>query len=129
MARLLIIDDDVHICQFLQLLLQSEGHEVAIANDGNEGIRLQGKKPFELIITDIFMPNKEGMETISDLKRDYATIPIIAISGTNMGGKESHLRFAQKLGADMSISKPITKDILISAVDALLGSNNKLVNE
>ena len=79
MARILVIDDDELVRFTLQKILEEENHEVIVAVDGKEGTALFAAQPFPLVITDLIMPEKEGMETIIELRRDYPDTKIIAI--------------------------------------------------
>jgi len=120
MARILIIDDDVQILDMLRQILKSEGYEVVEAADGREGIRLYREDPADLIITDIIMPEKEGIETIMELKRDFPDVKIIAISGGGRIGPEEYLPMAEMLGAKRTFSKPVERKQLLNAVRKLL---------
>src|SRR5262245_34480726 len=81
MAQILIIDDDPDMRAMLEQTLQSAGHEVTMAANGNQGLEVQCAKPASLIITDLLMPEKDGLETIIDFRRGFPKVPIIAISG------------------------------------------------
>lgn len=120
MARILVIDDEELVRSALRLMLEFHGHEVTGACNGEEGIALHEKEPFDLIITDILMPRKEGVETIMELKRDYEDLKIIAISG---GGKTrviDYLKTARLLGADVTLAKPFDNAELLAAVETCL---------
>src|SRR2546429_9668968 len=84
MARILFIDDDVQTLDLFGQILEGAGHEVIMARDGVTGIALYRKNPTDLIITDIMMPVKNGMEVINELKRDFSQAKIIAISGLDL---------------------------------------------
>ena len=86
MARILIIDDEEKFRKMLRQMLERAGHEVVEAPDGKEGVKLYREKLTDLIITDIFMPEKEGIQTIKELKRDFPEAKIIAISGGGRNG-------------------------------------------
>ncbi len=122
MARVLVIDDDSSMRSLIRLFLEQSGHDVAEAQDGDEGIKLQKAQPADLVITDLLMPEKEGFETIQELKEDFPDIKIIAISG---GGqfldKDDFLRIANQLGADSVLSKPFEKEELLMVTGELLG--------
>jgi YesN/AraC family two-component response regulator len=120
MARILIIDDEEQIRQYLQRILEKEGHEVVDAPDGAVGTKLYREKPADVVILDILMPEKEGLETIIELKRDYPDTKIIAISGGGRGGKLDFLKIAQKLGALRTLNKPFTRKEIINTVQELL---------
>jgi len=89
MARILVIDDDIQILEMLGQTLEREGYEVVDALDGKEGMRLYREAPTDLVITDIVMPEKEGVETIMELKRDFPDVKIIAMSGGGQINSES----------------------------------------
>ena len=120
MARILVIDDDIQILEMLRQTLEREGYEVIDARDGKEGIRFYREAPTDLIITDIVMPKKEGVETIMELKRDFPDVKIIAISGGGRIGPENYLQIAKSLGAMHTFTKPIGREKLLAAVRELL---------
>jgi len=106
-ARILAIDDDEGIRVMLREVLTREGHDVRLARNGEEALQLLGEHPCELVITDIVMPRKEGIETIVELRRSHPEVRIIALSGVGSGGGDDYLRFAEKLGATRTLSKPV----------------------
>ncbi len=120
MAKILIIDDDVQFRKMLSQVLKRAGYEISEAEDGNEGTRIYETEPIDLVITDLIMPKKEGIETISELKKKYPDIKIIAISGGGRVGPESYLTFAEKLGALYTFSKPLDRDKVLEAVHELI---------
>ena len=102
MARILIIDDDTRILDTYCSMLEHGGYEVVVATNGNEGIRTFKEELPDLVITDIFMPEKEGLETIRELKQDFPDVKIIAISGGGVGrnaAPEHYLKLAKRFGA------------------------------
>ena len=82
MARVLVIDDDLDTRVLLEETLRSAGHEVLLASDGKEGLSIYRTKPADVVITDIYMPTKGGLETIIELRQSCPEVPIIALSGT-----------------------------------------------
>jgi DNA-binding response OmpR family regulator len=120
MARILIIDDDHMVRETLRVILTAAGYEVALANDGKEGLNAFARFQPHLIITDILMPEKEGMETIQDLRQQAPDLPIIAISGGGRVGNMSFLKVAQHFGASRTFAKPFEPDDILSAVNDLL---------
>ena len=120
MARIMIIDDNVYILDMLKQTLEREGYEVVEASNGDEGIRLYRENPADLIITDILMPKKEGLETIIELKRDFPDVKIIAISGGGRISPKEYLSMAKKLGARYTFSKPVEREKLLAAVRELI---------
>lgn len=123
MAHILVIDDDKQICSMLQATLRKRGHEVDVAYDGEEGCNLFKQHRMELVITDLVMPNKEGIETIVDLRKESSDVKIIAISGGGRIGPGSYLETVKQLGADMTFEKPIEYDTLLAAIDELTNPN------
>ncbi len=121
MARILIIDDDNRVLFTYSRMLEHEGYEVVIANDGIGGIGTFKDKLPDLVITDIFMPMKGGLETMKELKRYCPNVKVIAISG---GGDdmrpENYLKKAKQLGAMCALTKPIEREDLLKAVQECL---------
>jgi CheY-like chemotaxis protein len=120
MARILIIDDEPQIRSMLRLMLERVGYEVAEAPDGIEGIRRYRENPVDLIITDLIMPNKDGIGMIIDLKKEFPKVKIIAMSGGGVNRPEGYLDGAKKLGAARTLTKPIDRDEMLKAVKETL---------
>jgi len=120
--RILIIDDDEQIRILLRQVMEWAGHEVIEAADGREGMHQQRKQEADLVITDLIMPEQEGLETITLLKREYPLIKIIAISGGGRIGPDAYLPAAQELGADRVFSKPFDVRELATTVKELLAN-------
>jgi len=120
MALILIIDDDDQIRRVLRKTLERDGYKVADAPNGKEGIRLYRENPADLVITDIIMPEKEGIETIIELKRDFPEVKIIAMSGGGHIGPEGYLQDAKMLGAQRTLTKPIERNELLKTVMELV---------
>ncbi len=123
MERILIIDDEPQIRSMLRLMLERDGYEVVEAPDGIEGIRLYRQNPSDLIITDLIMPNKDGIGMIIDLKKEFPEVKIIAMSGGGLNKPDGYLKGAKKLGAAYTLTKPIDREEMLRAVrDTLKGS-------
>lgn len=127
MARILLVDDDDLVAEAVRFQLEAGGHEVTVARHGGDGLVAFEKGRFDLVISDIFMPEVEGVEFILSLRRLDPEIPIIAMSGgaaRQRGAPEEmgadYLRMARKLGADRTIAKPFTRPALLSLVDECL---------
>ena len=119
--RVLIVDDDEQIRVLLQQMMEWAGFEVLVAENGKIAMQMQSRQPADLVITDLIMPEQEGLETISRLKKDYAGIKIIAISGGGRIGPEAYLPAALELGADLVFSKPFDVQEVVDSVKELLG--------
>jgi YesN/AraC family two-component response regulator len=122
MARILIIDDEPQIRSMLKLMLERDGYEVAEAPDGIEGIRIYRQNPADLIITDLIMPNKDGIGVIIDLKKEFPNVKIIALSGGGLNKPEGYLKGAKKLGAACTLTKPIDRGEMLRAIKDVLKS-------
>jgi len=125
MARILVIDDDDILNDMIVQLLSEAGYEVEGARDGGCGLRLLETNLFDLIVTDIVMPEKEGLETIIAIRSTNKTIPIIAISGGGRLSPKEYLQMAQHLGADYAFQKPFDNEPFLAAVrECLAGISN-----
>ena len=118
MADILVIDDDQQMRRLLIRILRRAGHTVHEAADGRAGIAAFKQHRPTLVISDIVMPDMEGIETILALHQEQPGLPIIAISG---GSDPLYLRAAKGLGAVAALEKPFTADKLLALVDGLLG--------
>jgi len=106
MADILIIDDDDMFRDVLAAALEQSGHQVRQATNGIEGLQMFRAQPAELVITDIVMPEKEGLDTIRDLRRDFPQARIIAMSGGLAHDPKLYLHMAEKFGAAAVLAKP-----------------------
>jgi len=118
MARILFIDDDPAVLALAGNVLTSRTHQVTLAIDGRAGMRAYRAAPFELVVTDLFMPVQDGIETIRQIRQISNGTPILAISGSHRGPE--FLRAAEALGANGMLEKPFSPDQLNEAVDQLL---------
>jgi PAS domain S-box-containing protein len=115
--RILVVDDEPAVRSFLRLALESAGYSVEEASNGKDAIAWIGRGAPDLVITDLVMPEKEGIETIETLRRSHPKLPILAISGA-WGG--SYLKIAAHLGANAVLSKPVNPEELVSQVGEIL---------
>ena len=120
MERILIIDDEPQIRSMLTLMLEREGYEVVEAPDGVDGIKIYRQNPADLIITDLIMPNKDGIGMIIDLKKEFPNVKIIAMSGGGLNKPDGYLKGAKKLGAACTLTKPIDREEMLEAVREIL---------
>lgn len=122
-ARILVIEDERQIREVLKQMLEKAGYEVDIAEDGNEGLALFKKRPADVVVTDILMPGKDGLETIEELSREYPELPIVAISGGGPGEKAQFaLDVAQICGAGRVLAKPFSRKEILSVIQDALSS-------
>jgi CheY-like chemotaxis protein len=115
---ILIVDDYDLIRTYLRRILQAAGYEVFEASNGREAIKRLREKAADLVITDLIMPEQEGLETIQFLRNERPDLKIIAMSGTAEG---QYLPLAEKLGADLTLPKPLRGEKVLEAVRKLLG--------
>ncbi|MFO0983630.1 MAG: response regulator [Planctomycetota bacterium] len=120
MARILIIEDDAQLRAMLRQMLESAGHEVSDAQDGRTGVAQWASSPADLIITDILMPDKDGLEAIMEVRRTTPHAKIIAITGGGNVGRVNLLHIANQLGAQRTLLKPFDRRELLSTVRELL---------
>ena len=120
MARLLVIDDNELVRTTIARMLTSDGHEVATADNGVSGLAVASEAVFDLVVVDILMPEKDGIETIMELRLDQPALKLIGISGGGHAGGLDFLEAALQLGADATLKKPIALNRLLTTFRDLL---------
>lgn len=119
MAKVLLIEDDEDVRAMLRLTLQRAGHAVVEAANGNEGLAHFRRESADVIVTDLIMPEKDGLETIIQLKRDHPDVKIIAMSAGGRISSQDYLKVAKNLGAVHVLTKPFPSDVLLQAIAGL----------
>lgn len=119
-AKVLVIDDDEIVRMTLRVILQRENCIVIEAKNGNQGVAMYKQENPDIVITDILMPDKEGLETITEIRACNAKVKIVAMSGGGNTKNMSFLKMAQKVGADQVINKPFKADEIPTLVADLL---------
>jgi CheY-like chemotaxis protein len=128
-ARILVIDDDAAVRDMLEEMLRGVGHDVTKAPDGAAGLEMHRESPADLVIADIFMPGKEGIATIRELRAENPDLAILAISGGGRFGSRDlsetidYLHVARRVGASGVLEKPIEWEELAETVAGLLGAS------
>jgi CheY-like chemotaxis protein len=123
MPRILVVDDEEILRELTTVYLEDAGYEVVVARDGREALRILENEAVDAIITDIVMPDMEGLELIRTLRRDYPGTGIIACSGGGAAlGPGNYLEMAETMGAAHSFPKPIDYPALLDALAELLTS-------
>ena len=120
MAHILVIEDDTCLRKIICKILEKEGHQVFEAPNGNVAFKWIEKQSLDLVITDIVMPEKEGIETIIQIRHEYPDLKVIAMSGCSESSL--YLSNAKAFGAEVVIKKPIEKDVLINVIKATIDS-------
>lgn len=125
MASVLVIDDDPAILATVRLILEREGHDVAVAANGRAGLAALDAGSVDLLVVDIFMPAMDGLELLREVRRHRPELPVIVISGASLfgpaGQSPDFLAMAVKLGAVRGVRKPFTPDELMGAIHGYLG--------
>lgn len=120
MARILIIDDDETILSVFQRFLSGNGYDVDLASDGRKGLRVLEEKQVDLVVTDIMMPETDGLEVVMAIQGKPDKIPVIAMSGGMHAMPMDFLPMAKKFGACKVLYKPIEMEDLLTAVEEAL---------
>ncbi len=116
MSRILLVDDDEPLRKMLRQMLVTLGHVVVEAGNGREAVMRQHAEPAEIMLTDLIMPEMEGIETILDFQRTFPAVKIIAMSGGGRGNASDYLKIAKKMGAACTLDKPFSADALAAAI-------------
>ena len=128
MARILVIGDNADIRETVQEILALRGHDAIVAKDGDAGLRHFDSQGFNLVITDLFMPNKDGLETIGEIRGRFPMVPIIAISGsltTGINVQPAYLKLAAIKWGVRVLPKPFDpEELLVLVNECLRGSTN-----
>ena len=122
MASILLVEDDEQLRSMLRIVLDRAGHEVQEAGNGKEALEIYNRRPTDLIVTDIVMPDKEGLETILEFRRIYPDVKIIAMSGGGRTGAHNYLQLAKKLGADYILTKPFSNQEILDGIHTVVPS-------
>jgi YesN/AraC family two-component response regulator len=119
MYDILVVDDEPMIREGLKVALEMEGHRALTASDGNEALKIVDESKPQLVITDIIMPESDGIEIICTLKNSNPDIKILAISGGGRISARDHLKIAKQLGATGVLAKPFSTEELICEINKL----------
>jgi CheY-like chemotaxis protein len=120
LAQILVVDDDPEVRSFIVRVLASEGHLVSEAADGVEALEVLDKRHHDLILTDVYMAEMDGMELLSRIQRRSVRIPVVVISGGGFATREEVLRMAAARGAVATLEKPFTAGQLREIVERQL---------
>jgi DNA-binding response OmpR family regulator len=122
MAKILLVDDDTLVRTSLAYALEDAGHTVTQAVNGDDGLAALGRESFDVVVLDILMPEREGIETIREIRVKWPVLPVLAISGGDKTGWSDFLRMATVLGANDTMAKPFTATDFVDRVNRLLSS-------
>ena len=116
MKRVLVIDDEALARELIRRILEKEGYEIAEAVNGEQGVESFKSRPCDLVITDLVMPVKDGINTILEIRQLVPDLPILAVSGGGAIAKERYLNAAGNIDGVTTLAKPFTRQQLIDAV-------------
>lgn len=122
MARIIVIDDQEPIRRIVRRALEQAGHEVLDASDGEMGLELLGRHAVDAVLTDIFMPGVDGIQTVRQIRKQFPQVKVIVMSGGDSTGLLDLRRDAELLGAVKSLPKPFTTHEIVSIVNSVLES-------
>ncbi len=122
MANILVVEDNAQVAKLFRDILTRAGHHAIVAANGNEAILAIGQQAFDLIITDIFMPEKDGLELIREVMAQNPGLKVIAISGGGKTKAPLYLEMAKKLGACRTLNKPFELKELLKAVEETISN-------
>jgi DNA-binding response OmpR family regulator len=123
--KVLLIEDDVRVRETLEIILCRHDHDVRVALDGQQGLALFAAWKPDVVVTDIIMPEVEGIETIMTIRRQAPDAAIVAMSGGTRLAATDYLEIAKELGADVTLRKPIRSEELLAAIDAACESHSR----
>jgi len=116
-STILIVDDEPGIRELLGMILEAAGHSVVSAEDGVEAPKIMASRNIEIVITDLLMPERDGLEFISEIRSKYPKVKIIAMSGGGHIARDSYLRIARNFGAHYLLEKPFSQAGVLGAID------------
>ncbi|MEP6662970.1 MAG: response regulator [Verrucomicrobiota bacterium] len=120
MARILIIDDNTQLREMLNMVLTQAGHQVVEASGGEMGVQLYKQNPADVVVLDILMPEKGGLETIEELKKDFPDVKLIGISGGFQKKTDVNNSLAELLGVERTLAKPFAAEELLKIINSIL---------
>ena len=121
---ILVVDDEPELRELIQIVLKAEGHNVIIAADGVEAEAAIASHRFDVVMTDLIMPERDGLEFIANVRKRYPSIKIIAMSGGGHIARDSYLRIAQGFGAHALLEKPFENREVFAAIESALAKSN-----
>jgi two-component system chemotaxis response regulator CheY len=121
-AHILVVEDEPELRRLIAAILEKSGYTVAVAEHGGQAIALLRQKTADLVITDLLMPEQDGIETILKLRQHWPKLPVIAISGGGQLSADYYLKIAKQFGAASLLMKPFTPEELLQHIATVLES-------
>jgi two-component system cell cycle response regulator CpdR len=119
-CSILVVDDEPGIRELLCLMLEAAGHTVVSAEDGIQAPKVLASQPVQVVITDLLMPERDGLEFITEIRKKFPTVKIIAMSGGGHIARDSYLRIAKNFGAHVLLEKPFSQSGVLGAIEAVM---------
>jgi CheY-like chemotaxis protein len=119
-CSILVVDDEPDLCELISRMLARAGHKVTCAGDGDEASRVIAKQQFDVVLTDVIMPEKDGIEVIGELRRKQPNVRIVAMSGGGHVALDQYLKIAKGMGAHGILQKPFSNDELLATIEAAM---------
>mgnify|MGYP001597316210 CR=1 FL=1 len=127
MPTVLLLEDNEAYRELITEVLTLAGFEVCAVPDGRRVVEILGQRRIDLVITDLVMPGRDGIETLTDLHYSHPRLPVIAISGDVPLNRDLYLTIAEKLGAARVLAKPFKMDVLVAAAREAIASSSPAV--
>lgn len=124
MASILVVEDDAALRQLFERMLVRDGHEVTMAADGAKALKLIETTVFDVVITDLIMPEMEGLSLLRELRKNKSPLKVIAMSGGGRGSAADYLDMAKMLGAAATLPKPFTQKELTDVIELVIGKGS-----
>jgi CheY-like chemotaxis protein len=119
-CSILVVDDEPGIRELLALMLEGAGHTVVAAEDGMQAPKILESQKIDVVITDLLMPERDGLEFITEVRKKHPEVKIIAMSGGGRIARDSYLRIAKNFGAHLLLEKPFSQSSVLAAVESVL---------
>ncbi len=119
-ASILVVDDEPGIRELLVIMLESAGYAVTPSQNGIEAPKILAAQKFDVVITDLLMPERDGLEFITEVRKTFPEVKIIAMSGGGRIARDSYLRIAKNFGAHLLLEKPFNQSSVVAAVKSVL---------
>jgi CheY-like chemotaxis protein len=123
MSQILVIDDDARQLRLIDVTLTSAGYQVVVATDSDQAIQAYRSSPADLVIVDLVMPEKNGLEFLAELRQDFPHVPVVMMSAGGMSGAGECLELTTALGAARTLNKPFSRDQLLDVVQEALADS------
>jgi len=125
-VHILVVEDHDDTRDVLDVLLRTEGYEVTLASDGQDGLDKYQQRPADIVLVDVFMPRKNGIDTIRELVRDYPDAVCIAMSADGDPMRRNALEFAREAGARLTLRKPIEPWVLLRTLEGVVAGRRSM---